>query len=57
MKLDAKLKKGLIIGFVLIIISSLIGLIFQHDIAFIFAGIGTIIIGISFLSYINKDGK
>ncbi len=51
-KFDAK--KALIIGFVLIFIAILIGLIFQHDIAFVFAGLGIVIIGIAALSYINK---
>ena len=50
-------KKGLLLGFILIVIAILIGIIFMHDIAFIFAGIGTIIIGITTLMYLNKDDK
>ena len=57
MNFNDKLKKGLISGISFIIIALLIGIIFLHDIAFIFAGIGTIIIGITFLTYINRDGK
>lgn len=52
-----KVIRGLIIGIVFIIVAILIGIFLQHDIAFIFAGIGTIIIGITILTYINKDGK
>ncbi len=51
----SKYKKGILIGIICIIISLIIGIMFEHDIAFIFAGIGVIIIGFSILSYINKD--
>ena len=54
MKGKLNIKNALIIGFSLIVIAILIGLIFQHDIAFVFAGVGIIIIGIAALSYINK---
>lgn len=47
-------KIGIIIGATLILIAILIGIIFRHDIAFVFAGTGTIIIGISALAYINR---
>jgi uncharacterized membrane protein YkgB len=57
MKNLSKTKKGLLLGITLIIIAILIGIIFRHDIAFIFAGIGTIIIGITTLMYLNKDDK
>lgn len=57
MKNLSKTKKGLLLGIILIIIAILIGIIFRHDIAFIFAGIGTIIIGITTLMYLNKDDK
>lgn len=57
MKIDNNLKKSFIVGIGFILIAFLIGIIFQHDISFIFAGIGTIIIGITILAYINKDGK
>lgn len=50
-------KTGLIIGFALIIVAILIGIIFQHDIGFLFAGSGTIIIGISILTHINKGNN
>lgn len=50
-------KKGLLLGIILIVIAILIGIIFRHDIAFIFGGIGTIIIGITTLMYLNKDDK
>lgn len=56
MKKNSKLINGLIIGIVFVIIAISIGIIFQHDIGFIFGGIGTVIIGISILTYINKDG-
>lgn len=51
------IKNCLIIGVVLIIIAITIGIIFRNDIAFIFAGSGTVIIGISILRYINKGDK
>lgn len=57
MKNLSKTKKGLLLGIILIIIAILIGIIFRHDIAFIFAGIGTVIIGITTLMYLNKDDK
>lgn len=56
-KFDGKLIESFTIGVVFILIAILIGILFQHDIGFIFAGIGTIIIGITILAYINKDGK
>lgn len=57
MKNLSGIQKGFIIGGILILIAILIGIIFQHDIGFIFAGIGTIIIGITILTYLNKDDK
>ena len=57
MKNLSGIQKGFIIGGILILIALLIGIIFQHDIGFIFAGIGTIIIGITILTYLNKDDK
>lgn len=48
-----KERNAFIIGSALIIIAILSGIIFRHDISFIFAGIGIIIIGFAFLSYIN----
>ena len=48
-------QKGLILGTTLIILAILIGIIFKHDIAFIFGGVGTIIIGITILMYLNRD--
>ncbi len=53
----SKFKTGLILGSLLIVIAILIGIIFRHDIAFIFAGIGTSIIGITILAYLNKGDK
>lgn len=47
-------KNGFILGSILIIIAILIGIIIQNDIAFIFSGLGIVIIGISILAYINK---
>lgn len=57
MKNLSSVQKGFMIGGILILIAILIGIIFQHDIGFIFAGIGTIIIGITILTYLNKDDK
>lgn len=57
MKKNINLKSGFIIGFILIGIAILIGLIFRHDIAFVFAGLGTVIIGISILTIINKGNN
>lgn len=50
-------KNGIISGSTLIIIAILIGIIFRNDIGFVFAGIGTVIIGISILAYINKGNN
>lgn len=50
-------KTGLLIGLILIIIAIIIGIIWQHDIGFVFAGIGIVIIGISTLTYINKGNN
>ena len=33
------------------------GFIIEHDIAFVFAGLGTVIIGISILTIINKGNN
>lgn len=56
-KLKKKLRIGLITGVALIVIAILIGIITENDIGFLFAGIGTIIIGISILLFINKNTK
>ena len=54
------LKKGLIIGFILIVIAiTIAALIYynilpENDLGFLFAGIGVIVIGITFLIQINK---
>ena len=50
-------KKGILFGFLLIVIAILIGIIFQHDIGFVFAGIGIVVIGISILIKINKGNN
>lgn len=52
-----KLKIGIFLGCIFILIAILIGIIFEHDVAFIFGGVGTIIIGITILLYINKGDK
>ena len=57
MDYNSKFKTGLVLGGALIIIAILIGILFRHDIAFIFAGIGTSIVGITILAYLNKDDK
>ena len=57
MKQKFNFKNGMIIGSILILIAIAIGIIFQHDIGFVFAGIGIVIIGISILTYINKGNN
>lgn len=57
MKKNINFKSGFLIGFILIAIAILIGLIFRHDIAFVFAGLGTVIIGISILTIINNGNN
>lgn len=54
MKDKLTIKNCSIFGTILILIAIVIGIAFQNDIGFIFAGIGTVIIGISILRYINK---
>ena len=54
MKALSNTKKLIILGIFLIIIAILIGIIFMHDIAFIFGGVGVVSIGIAILLYINK---
>lgn len=49
-----KTKKGLLIGFLFIVISAFVTMAYQHDIAFFFAGLGTIVIGVTILATINK---
>ena len=48
------LRNAIIIGCLLIVIAITSGIIFRHDVSFIFAGIGIVIIGLAFLSYINR---
>lgn len=55
--MKGKLTRGLLIGSFFIIVAIAIAIFFQHDIGFVFAGIGTIIIGITFLAYINQDNN
>lgn len=57
MKLKRNLIIGLIIGLIFIILAIIIGVITENDIGFVFAGIGTIIIGFSILLFINKNNK
>lgn len=49
-----KYKIGFIIGASLIVAAILIGILLNNDIAFIFAGIGLVITGISTLAHINR---
>ncbi len=56
-KKKKNVKMGFIIGLCLVVIAILIGIIFEHDIAFVFAGLGTVIIGISILAIINKGNN
>lgn len=59
--MNKKLKKnfiiGIALGIVLIITAIIVGIITENDIGFVFAGIGTSIIGISILIFINKNHK
>ena len=48
-------KIGIITGITIIIFAIIIGIISGSDIGFLLSGIGTIIMGISILTYINKD--
>lgn len=57
MKTKPNYKIGFIIGCALIIIAILIGIIFEHDIAFIFGGMGVVVCGITALIYINKGNE
>lgn len=57
MKKISTTKKGIILGVLLIVIAILIGIIFMHDIGFIFAGVGVIIIGVTILAYLNRSDK
>lgn len=54
MKDKLTIKNCLIFGIILILIGLIIGIVLENDIAFIFAGVGIVIIGISILRYINK---
>lgn len=49
-----KIMNAIIVGCILITIAIIIGILYQHNIAFVFAGSGIIIIGIAFLSYVNR---
>ena len=57
MKKMENYKIGFIVGIVLIVIAILIGLIFQHDIAFVFGGLGIVSIGVATLLYINRGNQ
>lgn len=57
MKGKITIKHGFITGIALIILAIGIGIITRNDIAFVFAGIGTMIIGFTTLIYINKGDK
>ena len=48
---------GLIVAFVFLIITAIITVLWQHDSAFIFAGAGFVIIGVSLLFEYNKYRK
>ena len=43
-----------VLGIISIIASIVVGLIYEHDVAFIFLGTGIVMIGITTLSNINK---
>lgn len=47
-------KKGFLLGITSIILAILIGIIFRHDVAFIFCGVGIIIIGVTILMHLNR---
>ncbi|MBR3523719.1 MAG: hypothetical protein IKN87_03435 [Bacilli bacterium] len=50
-----KMRNAILIGLALITISIIIAILYQPDnISFIIAGIGIIVIGCAFLSYINR---
>ncbi len=55
--MKGKYKKGILLGSLFILIAIVIGIIFRHDSAFIFGGIGTIFIGITFLAFINDSDR
>lgn len=50
-----KMRNAMLIGFGLVTIGIIIAILFQPDnISFIIAGIGIMVIGCAFLSYINR---
>ena len=50
-----KIRYAILLGVILIVIAIIIAMLYQPDnIPFILAGIGIIIIGLAFLSYLNK---
>ena len=51
------IKIGIIIGIALIITGIVVGIITENDIGFFFAGMGTSVIGISILVFINNNQK
>jgi hypothetical protein len=51
------IKIGIIIGIALIITGIVVGIITENDIGFFFAGMGTSVIGISILVFINNNHK
>jgi len=48
---------GLIIGFVCLVITIVITVLWQHDSAFLFIGFGIVIVGVSLLFEFNKYRK
>lgn len=50
-----KMRNAMLIGFGLVAIGIIIAILFQPDnLSFIIAGVGIIVIGCAFLSYINR---
>lgn len=50
-------KNGIVIGCISVLIGIIIGVTLESDIGFVFAGLGTMIIGFSTLTFINKKEK
>jgi len=48
-----KYVKLAILGVIFILIAIIIGILFEHDIAFLFCGTGIVMIGFAILTYIN----
>ncbi len=55
--MNTKYRNSFCLGMSLVLVALAIGIFLESDIGFLFAGAGIIIIGITFLAYINRNNQ